>query len=740
MRLRFFGVLMTSAAAISVGTVASAQAQGAIPGSAIGADAPQSSEPALASGEIVVTAQKKAEFLSKTPVPVSTIDARSLVEQNRTRLEDYYAEVPGLSVSSGSRGEIFPSIRGLGTGSYSNPTVGFVIDGVPYGASAISFSAPNIDPDDLSRIEVLRGPQGTLYGVSSLGGLINYVTVDPSTKAFGGRIEAGTSAIRNGSGLGYTFRGNLNLPVSDTLALRVSAYTNRDAGYIDNPVRGEEGVNQANSYGGRATLLFTPSDTFSVRVSGSLQHLETDGNDLSFETPGFGYLKQDQLPGVGGFVRDVRQINATIKANLLGAELTSTTAYLYGRMQSTQDLTSVYGPFSQMFFGVPGTILTQNAPLKKFTQEVRLSGSAGPTFNWLLGGFFTNEVGDQSQGFDSVNTTTFATAGRLGNVLYRYKYKEFAAFADVTVHLTDRFQVQIGGRKSWDSQPAYVTATSGPIAGLFLGSDPSYAPTAKARSEPFTYLFTPQFTVSESMMVYARLASGFRAGGGNSPVAAALGGAASFGPDKTQNYEIGMKGSILDKLLSYDLSVYYIDWKDIQLLATNTLGQSYTANAGSAKSQGVEVSLQLHPARGTTISGWFAYNDASLSKAIPANATIFGAAGDRLPYNERYSGNASVRQAFALSDEFDGSLGGTVSYVGRRLGNFGATTTRQELPAYAKIDLNASLKHRSYTLNLYVNNLANSHGLQGGGIDIFPSYAFIYVRPRTVGMSLSKQF
>jgi iron complex outermembrane receptor protein len=739
MRLKFFVALVTSVATIAVGSAAAAQAEPSTDPTVDTAVAPTQGATSDA-GDIIVTAQKKSEVLSKTPVPVSILDARNLIEQNRTRLEDYYSEVPGLSVSSGSRGEIFPSIRGLGTGSYSNPTVGFVIDGVPYGASAISFSAPNIDPDDLARIEVLRGPQGTLYGVSSLGGLINYVTIDPSTKALSGRIEAGTSAIHNGSGPGFTFRGNVNIPVSSTLAVRVSAYTNRDAGYIDNPVRGEHGINEANSYGGRATLLFTPSDTFSVRISGSLQHLKTDGNDLSFEAPGFGYLKQDQLAGAGGYVRDVRQVNGTINTKLLGADLTSTTAYLYGRMQSTQDLTSVYGPYIQSFFGVPGTLLTQNAPLKKFTQEVRLSDSIGSHINWLVGGFYTNEVGDQSQAFDAVNTTTFATAGSLGKVQYRYKYREFAVFADVTLHLGERFQVQVGGRKSWDSQPAYITTTSGPIAGLFLGADPSYAPTAKARSKPFTYLFTPQFTISETMMVYARLASGFRAGGGNSPVAAALGGTASFGPDKTQNYEIGVKGNILDRLLSYDVSLYYIDWKDIQLLATNTLGQSYTANAGAAKSQGLEVSLQLHPHRGTTISGWFSYNDADLSRAIPSNATIYGLAGDRLPYNERYSGNVSANQVFDLGDDLEGSVGGTVSYIGRRFGNFGATATRQVLPSYAKVDVNASLKHGSYTLNVYVNNLGNAHGLQGGGLDIFPSYAFIYVRPRTVGMSLSDQF
>jgi hypothetical protein len=148
-----------------------------------GARQPSAQESAATGlGEIIVTAQKKSERLQDVPIPVSVVSAQALLEQNQLRFEDYYSDFPGLNFSSGDRGELFPAIRGLSTGSYSNPTVGIVIDDVPYGASAEIFSAPDIDPSDLAHVEVLRGPQGTLYGVSSIGGLIKYVTVDPSTE------------------------------------------------------------------------------------------------------------------------------------------------------------------------------------------------------------------------------------------------------------------------------------------------------------------------------------------------------------------------------------------------------------------------------------------------------------------------------------------------------------------------------------------------------------------------------
>ena len=218
--------------------------------------------------EIIVTAQKRNERLQDVPVPVTVLSADALVENDQTRLRDYFESVPGFTVSPGpsAGNQQMLTIRGISSGAFGNPTVGVTVDDVPFGAFTREY-APDIDPSDLARVEVLRGPQGTLYGASSMGGLLKFVTVDPSTEALTGRIEAGTNSVYNGAELGYNFRGSINVPLTDSLALRASAFTREDPGYIDNPRLGSEGVNEDRVSGGRLSLLWRFADTFSLKLS-----------------------------------------------------------------------------------------------------------------------------------------------------------------------------------------------------------------------------------------------------------------------------------------------------------------------------------------------------------------------------------------------------------------------------------------------------------------------------------------
>ena len=200
--------------------------------------------------EVLVTAEKRTERLQDVPVPVTTISTEKLLESNQLSLQDYYTSVPGLNLSMDNlRGQVNVSIRGLSLNGAS-PTVGIVVDDIPYGSSTSLGGGnwmPDLDPSDLARVEVLRGPQGTLYGASSIGGLLKYVTVDPSTSALTGSVQASGSSIRNGSGLGYGVRGSVNIPLTDTLAMRVSAFTRKDPGYIDDPVLHLDGVDLKRS-------------------------------------------------------------------------------------------------------------------------------------------------------------------------------------------------------------------------------------------------------------------------------------------------------------------------------------------------------------------------------------------------------------------------------------------------------------------------------------------------------------
>jgi outer membrane receptor protein involved in Fe transport len=213
-------------------------------------------------------------------------------------------------------------------------------------------------------------------------------------------------------------------------------------------------------------------------------------------------------------------------------------------------------------------------------------------------------------------------------------------------------------------------------------------------------------------------------------------------PDKTKNYEIGVKGDVLNHLLSYDASIYYIDWKDIQITLIDPVDSTgYGANGGGAKSEGVELSLEARPVTGLTISSWVTFDEAELTESLGADSTAYGPAGSRLPFGTRWSGNLSLKQDFPITGSLTGFAGGTVSYVGDRVGAFlGDATPRQDYPGYVRADIRGGLNYGQWTGNLYVNNLADRRGVTGGGLGTTPVFAFDYIQPRTVGVSLIARF
>jgi outer membrane receptor protein involved in Fe transport len=235
-------------------------------------------------------------------------------------------------------------------------------------------------------------------------------------------------------------------------------------------------------------------------------------------------------------------------------------------------------------------------------------------------------------------------------------------------------------------------------------------------------------------MAYARFASGYRAGGPNlSPGGVA---AAPYGPDKTPNYEQGVKGEFLDHRLSIDGSLYYIDWNDTQLQLTNPQTNfAYSTNAGGAKSQGVELSIGARPLSGLTLAAWAVWNDAQLTEAFPP----FGASGDRLPNSSRFSANVSLEQSFPVVNGATAVVGGTVGYAGERKGIFTAPE-RASYPDYTKVDLRAGMRFQAWSANLYVNNLTDRRGVVGGGAGGFPPFGFYFIQPRTLGMSVARTF
>jgi len=690
--------------------------------------------------EVIVSAQKRDERLQDVPVPVTVLDTNALSESNHVRVQEYYNEIPGLNLTPSVQSAQNLSIRGITTG-FANPTVGITIDDVPFGSSlgvTGGLQVPDLDPSDLARIEVLRGPQGTLYGASSMGGLFKFVTVDPSTAGVSGRVQAGIDGVHNGDQAGYNVRGSVNVPLADTVAVRASAFTRLDPGYIDNVETGRNGVNKSTTSGGRVTVLWKPSSDFSVKLSGLLQKTHAEGAGEVDLLPGLGDLQQSRLTNTGTDDREVQLYSAVVKAKAGAFDFTSVSAYGINKDTDSFDYTYAFGKVNAKQFGVSGSPVFSSYDTKKFTQEFRVTAPIGDRIDWLGGLFYADERTRFGQAIDAVDPATGIVKGQYIGLSEPFHLTEYAGFTDFTFKITDQFKVQLGGRESRQEQ------NSGPTDNVVLGST-SVSPELRTNAaNVFTYLLTPQYTFSPDLMVYARLASGYRAGGGGtsgpSDKCILYGFPCQYGPDKTLNYELGMKGDVLERLLTFDASVYYIDWKDIQLQAFNTAsGSTFNTNGSRAKSQGVELSLESRPVTGMSIALWGSWDDAKLTKDFPAGP-LYGVSGNRLPLSSRFSGNFSVDQKFNLPAEIVGSIGGSVGYVGNRLGLFTPSAARAEYPGYAKIDVRGGLQRGDWSLSLYANNVADKRAPLSGGIGFYPPYSVVYVQPRTIGMNLTKNF
>ena len=732
------------------------------PGAAAPTDAGEPREPTPSSptegasasrlSEIVVTAEKRSERLQDVPIPVSAITTEGLLDNNQTRLADYFAKVPGVNFTSNVRGAPVIAIRGLATGTdLVNPTVGIVIDDVPFGSSTGlggGDTTPDIDPSDLERIEVLRGPQGTLYGASSLGGLVKYVTRAPSTTALSGDLQVGMSGVHNGAEPGYNVRGSVNVPVTDTFAVLVSAFTHQDPGYIDNPTLGSTGVNESHSSGGRLAAVWKPTDTLSIRMGALYQQTRADGASHIIVDPSLGDLQQNDTRHTGNIDKKLQSYNLTVQDKLGPVDLTSVTGYTITHINDTIDYSAGFGflsGFTDQAFNIPvnttGSTMVDNNQTHRFNQELRLSMPLATWLDWLVGAFYTHERSPFSQGVLASLHDTGESVGNWADLRWHVTYAEYAGFTDFTVHLTDKFDIQLGARESKIEQ-SYHEVDSGPLVPLFEGSpSPLDFGNVSTSSTAFTYLATPRYKITPDTMVYARLASGYRPGGPNQ-TASAFGLPLEFKPDKVQSYELGLKGDVAEHLFSYDASVYYINWREIQLLFIDpNSGFGFISNGSRAKSQGAELSVETRPLRGLDVSAWVAFNDAKLTEPFPPGSQLVGSQGDRLPFGSRFSGSLSIKQEFPLVADVSGSVGATVTYVGERVGNFTASQVRQNYPAYARTDLNAGIKYTDWTAIVYANNVTDRRGVLYGGVGTLPnSAAFEIIAPRTIGFNVMRKF
>jgi iron complex outermembrane recepter protein len=738
----------------------------------------QQDQQSASGGEIVVTAQKRVEALSDVAQSVSVVGGDTLERQQADNLQDYLALVPGLSLTGETRGVSRISLRGINTGGVA-ATVGVYVDDVPFGSSSGlangAILAGDFDTFDVARIEVLRGPQGTLYGASSLGGVLKFVTTAPNPDKFEGKAQVTLEDVAHG-GLGYSGTGVVNVPLSDKIAVRASGFYRKDAGFVDsignNPVsdlaggilvpgtRDDSNINTLKSYGGRASVLFNATENLSVRLSAIVQNTKSDNSDYVEVDP----VTLDQLYGglvQSRYITEPTKIKYRVYSGVVDydfgfANLTSSTSYGKFSEDFQRDLTVAennglvplpLGPFVDLVYGTGNprlsAVLQQVTGTKKFVQEFRLASPDNDRFEWLVGAFYTHEdSGIDPQNYVAVDAITgepISSIPLLVEASVDSTYKEIAGFANGTVHVTPKFDVTLGGRWSRNKQKASQVLTGDLLNGAVIAFTD-----LKSDESVFTYSVAPRYEITDNTSIYARVASGYRPGGPNI-LPPGTNAPSTYDADRLTSYEAGLKADWFGRRLSLDLAAYYLDWKDIQLFARIN-GIGVNANGGTAVSKGFEATLTGRPINGLSLSLNGAYTDAHLTK--DTDPLVGGFDGDPLPYVPDWSFGFNADYEWALNDSLNAFVGGSISYVSDRTPDFGDRGPDGELlhlDSYETFDLRAGVESGRWIVQAYVRNLFDSQGITSvvaTDPGSFPNDAGAIgiIRPRTVGLSVGTRF
>jgi outer membrane receptor protein involved in Fe transport len=702
--------------------------------------------------EVVVTANKRTETVHEVAMSVSVVSGADLTKTQTLDLQDLEASVPGLSIEGGGPGggERI-TLRGLNSGG-DGANVTTVVDNVPVSFSLANTEggvlASDFDTYDLNRIEVLRGPQGTLYGADAEGGIVKYVTNPPDPTAYHFGMEAGADDVDHG-GVGEEIKGYANIPlVNDTLAIRATGYYETLPGWIGNPILDGTKDNVGRRFGGRFSALWRPISNLTIRGTAFLQ--EKNGEDIdavnvygaSNPANSFGLVNGYNNYHYNGEPTRNRLavFSLDVDYDLTWVKLESITSYGVQHESYLFDQTSDAGGFG------PGTSAVQQQidAINKFNQEVRISSNPGNTlfgkaFDWQFGVFYTHEIVTFDQDINLVASGVSQT-GYLLDAVLPSRYHDVAGYGDLTYHFTPKFDVEVGGRVSGDASQSQIV-----VSGIFAGGGPFNFPQITNSDTSGTFSFASRYHFTDDVLAYIRIASGFRPGGPELPVPGQPASVPlTYGPDSTLNYEIGLKSEFFDKRLSFELTGFYIDWKNIQIpveIITANGDFGVTGNGGTAVSEGAEFSLRWRPITGLRFAFAGAYTDAHLTQDAPG---LGGLNGQSLPYVPKLSTTLSGDYEWPIPGDAKAFVGGSWSHIGSRYSDFSTEPGFGNLPipSYETLSAQLGVRKGAYTFELYGKNLTDSRGVTY--YSPYPSYenygAAYLIRPLTVGFRVASDF
>ncbi|MGA0605985.1 TonB-dependent receptor [Phenylobacterium sp. VNQ135] len=753
--------------ALVVGAAATALATGA-----------QAQESAADIEELVVTATRRETTVQTTPIAITALGENTIENLGATGLQDVTTLVPSLKIGGGSDGGGRITLRGIQASGEA--TVGLYYDETPLtGPSDTSQNSGGSSQDgnlfDVERIEVLRGPQGTLYGSGSMGGTVRVIFNKADVRDYEGSVDVMASTMREGDAAYYA-KGVVNVPIiEDKLGARVVAYQEVRGGFIDNVRYGHENINDRKIRGARLMLSAFPTENISWHGMFMAQKTTADGGGSTWYP-----LLGDEEYSTDRYVVPINRDELTLYSSDLDYDLgfaTVTWAAAYyewdqlnasdytNTMRSNRSSNTNCRNWFTMSLGIPTTTCNA-AQLAQFgafadslmpttlykpawvhttNSELRISSNGDNRLNWTFGGFIemrkdyvdsTLAVVDKNTGIIAVPPTIFFHRD------ITTETDQTAFFGDVSYEIIDGLTANVGLRRFKYKKKTYgETDMPNWVSGSLVEPFREF----NADASGWLKKFSLNYQMNSDVLIYATAAQGFRPGGANNTpnLETAL---IPYGPDKVWNYELGVKTSWFDRRLTVNAALFQIDWDDIQTSAQTLSGCcSFIVNAGKAQIRGVELEFTARPITGLLISGGVTVADPELKEdQINANirdSTSLGDKGDQIPNVSKFMASTSVEYTWPISDSFGGMVRADYSYVGKSYSHFRPTNVYYEQQGdYAVVNLRAGVEGEDWGAYLFVRNAFDIFGeisvTSSSGSEQLTSS----VLPRTIGVNLRKSF
>lgn len=694
--------------------------------------------------EVLVTATKRGEMsIQDVALSIRAIGARELLDKGVEDFSDWARLVPGLSAEDQGPGERRYIIRGI-------RSVGPATVGVYYDDAVITGFNPEDDGGgrnadvrlyDVERIEVLRGPQGTLYGEGSMSGTIRVITNKPDTESAYGAFEADGAWAEQGGG-SYKFNGFANLPASETFAIRAVGWYEDEEGFVDNVRLGKDDINGEETYGGRIAARWMPNDQLSVDASYVIQSTELGGKQRYF--PSIGDLETDEYV-VDRYEDDLDIFQLALDYDVGSGSIHASSAYLdrdvFFRFDSTPLL---------IFFGVPLpfalAVTDQPDEREIWTNEIRFASDLGGRFEYVVGAFYQNSKRDFESNVIStdLNGVPNGTEPDIFGRISSFDIDQLAFFGEATFDLTPQLQGLVGVRYFDYEQDSFSMETL-PFGGFPPGEEPTPDPERSASDSDVSFKASLTWSVNDDANVYALYSEGFRQGGTN---ATGFGNAIiipeEYEPDTIDNYEIGAKTTWYDGRLIANLSIYRINWDNIQTQEQEpVVGFNFIGNAGKARVDGFELELLSQLTTQLQLGVGLGYQDAELTEDQPVLEvdTPVGKDGDPIPYVPEWTGNVALQYDFAISGPWSGYFRGDYSYTGSSQTQFndnGAFYNEQD--AYSIVDLRAGMESGDWRVSVYLENVFDERAEVTIVENLAVPLSIFTNRPRTAGISVRRNF